>query len=177
MNSNRFPFVSEKVLRSNLNVCFKHVTHLLGLSRTEQEIDLASSLRKTIIIHTASIIEALLLWKLKTIIKKKEVELSQEWKYFEIKEIHKIDEHSQVIAGKRKKETKNIDKLDFIRIVDLCLKHKVIDKELKRNLTKVRKLRNKLHLGGLGDVEKVYNQKDLEFVFSTAKKVKDKVGK
>lgn len=130
-------------------------------------------MRKTIVIHTASIIEALLLWKLKQKIKNDEIELNDEWKYFDIKILCPSNEIGhEIIAGKRKKETKQVDRLDFIRIIDLCLKHKIIRKQFSKDVHDVRKLRNRLHIGGLKKMEKKYTHNDLNSVFGIAKKTK-----
>ncbi|HSW88425.1 MAG TPA: hypothetical protein VLG12_04645 [Candidatus Saccharimonadales bacterium] len=174
-----FPFVADEILRSNLDQAFDHVVDLLGLSLSEQYYNkplLVSSLRKTIIIHTASIIEALLLWKLKKYCKENKVALGGEWKYYDVKILHKIDISHEVIAGLRKFEEKIIDKLDFLRIIGYCYKYELIGSEkLKKEIDIVRELRNKLHLGGLSSLEKEYIEKDLEHCFLVMEKVKDLV--
>ncbi len=64
-----FSFIDNKILQKNLDMTFDHVLELF-LVLDKQEDDLVkSSFRKTIIVHMASIIEALLLWKLKKEIK------------------------------------------------------------------------------------------------------------
>lgn len=175
-----FLFIKENSLRTNLDITLDHISHLLGLAESklyQHKTLLVSSLRKTIIIHTASIIEALLLWELKQQVSAKKIELSDEWKYQDIKIIHKFNQSEQIVAGKRKKELKALDQLDFVRIIDLCYKHKVVEKRIFENLNKVRKLRNKLHLGNLRGVEKLYTPSDLKFVFQIAKKTKEIVRK
>lgn len=103
-------------------MAFDHIVDVLTVSEAkdyEHKEPLVSSLRKTIVIHTASIIEALLLWKLKQVINKKEVELSNEWKYINVKILHKISSSEEIIGAKRKKETRKIDRLDFNRIIKM----------------------------------------------------------
>lgn len=172
-----FSFVSDKILQSNLDLSFDHIVDLLALSESDQYKGknlLVSSLRKTIIIHTASIIEALLLWKFKQICKTDKVELDNEWRYLNIKVIHLISNSEEVIAGIRRKEQKNLDRLDFLRVTDLCQKYKIIkSKKLREDIDKVRELRNRMHIGGLPELEKEYHKNDLEFCFKIAKKVKD----
>lgn len=175
-----FPFVSDEVLKNNLDIAFDHIVDLLTLSESEDykyKEPLVSSLRKTIVIHTASIIEALLLWKLKQKIKEHDVELSDEWKYFNVKIIHKINATDEIVGAQRKKEKKRIDQLDFVRIIDLNVKHEVITKIFAKKLHTVRKLRNRLHIGGLLEMEKKYKKSDLEFVFNVASDVKKIVSK
>ena len=175
-----FSFITDLILRANLDRTFDHILDLLTLSESDPYKDkkiLASSLRKTIVIHTASIIEALLLWKLKQELKNKRVELGDEWKYFNIKVIHKFSESEEIIAGARKKEVKKINQLDLIRITDLCKKYKIINNKLAKRVHQLRELRNRLHIGGLTAMEKEYTKKDLNFVFDVAKAVKRVVSK
>jgi undecaprenyl pyrophosphate phosphatase UppP len=67
MSSSRFDFVSDGVTRVHLERAFVLVIALVTVSETPQYSDeIKSSFRKTAIIHTASIIEALLLLILKS---------------------------------------------------------------------------------------------------------------
>lgn len=178
---NNFPFVSDIILRSNLDTTFDHIVDLLALSESRQYEDkplLVSSLRKTIIIHNASVIEALLLWKLKKHCKTNKIQLPNEWKYYDITILHEINDSKQVISGFRKLEEKALDRLDFLRITDYCYSQKLISTtEIKDDIDKVRELRNRLHIGGLSTTEKEYTKENLEFCFSIAKKIKDLTSK
>ncbi len=178
---NYFPFILNSVLQSNLNLAQDHIIDLTALSESNEYKNrrlFVSSLRKTIIILTASTIEALLLWKLKEIHKINSIELVDEWKYLNIKTIYTISLSEEVITGIRKKEKKDMEKLDFIRIIDLSVKHKIIrSSKLKLNVNAVRKLRNRLHIGGLAEIEKEYKPEDLEFCFKIAKKVREIVSR
>lgn len=171
-----FPFIQDQVLQFNLDLAFVHIVDLLTLSESESYKDkntLVSSLRKTIIIHTASVIEALLLWKLKQICNTTKIELADEWKYFDIRLIYKINESQEVIAGFRRKEQRDIDRIEFIRVTELCQKYNILrSKKLKINIDTVRELRNRMHIGGLLEIEKEYKKNDLEFCFDVAKRVK-----
>jgi|SRR3989344_3031271 len=174
-----FSFVTDPTLRSNLDRSFAHIIDLLALSESETYKGkglLVSSLRKTIIIHTASIIEALLFWKLKEEYNVKKIELIDEWKYIDMRIIHQISSSEEVIAGKRKKEVKDMNKLDFLRVTDLCYKYKILKPQsLRSEVDRVRELRNRLHIGGLVSVEKEYTKEDLEFCFNVARKIKNLV--
>ncbi len=170
-----FPFIQNSVLKSNLDLVFEHIIDLLALSESETyegKKTLVSSLRKTIIIHTASIIEALLLWKLKQACDKNIVALDDEWRYINICVLWKVNHSREVIAGTRQKVKKSVDKLDFLHLTRQCLKCKIINDLEFKDIDKVRILRNKMHLGGLAELEKEYTRKDLEFCFKVAKKVK-----
>jgi hypothetical protein len=174
-----FAFVSDDVLRTNLDVAFNHIVDLLALTESEtykSEKVLVSSLRKTIIIHTAAIIEALLLWRLKKEYKIKKTVLVDDWKYFDLHTLFQISPTEEVIAGKRKKETKDFDRLDLFKITDLCVHHQIIANDILREMIdKVRELRNRQHIGGLVEIEKEYTKQDLKFCFDVASKVKNLV--
>ena len=170
-----FPEIKDDVLRKNLDIVFYYVLMLITLSESkEYDAIIKSSFRKSVVIYTSSIIEAMILYLLKQKIKDKKVVPSDEWKYFNIVSIYKISDNplTEAISGIRKNEVKNINKMDFFRMNDLCLKHKIIGEKLFDDLTKARKLRNRLHIGGLEEVERNFHSKDLEFIFKVAEKVK-----
>ncbi len=176
-----FPFIQNAILQKNLDIAEQHIIDLTLLSESTQykrRSLLLSSLRKTIIILTASTIEALLLWKLKQVCQSKNIEMDDEWKYFDLTILHRINSSEEVIAGKRKKEKKEVDRLDFVRIIDLSVKHHIIRSvKQESDLDRVRGLRNRLHIGSLTNIETGYKKTDLEFCFKVSRKVKDFVSK
>ncbi len=172
-----FVFIQDEVLRENINHAFDHIQDLLALSESKTYKErslLVSSLRKTIIIHIASIIEAILLWKLEQVCESEKIELVNDWRYLDINIIYTINDSDEIIAGRRKKDKRKISKLDFSKIADLCYKHKIISTTgLFKRIKKVREIRNRQHLGGLKELEKIYTRRDLEYCFSTLEKTKD----
>ncbi|MBU4480434.1 hypothetical protein KKG48_03270 [Patescibacteria group bacterium] len=173
MTKSHFSFIDDVALRTNLDVVFDHIVELTTISDQYKSV-LRSSFKKTIIIYTASIIEALLLWLLKKEIKNSEIELKDVWKYNDIKVIYKLTDGSscEVVAGIRKKEVKKLNNLDFFAVSRFCLDHNIITRNTFDNVDKVRKLRNKLHIGGLANIDRKYTDKDLKFVFGVAKDIK-----
>ena len=170
-----FGFINGPSLRKNLNQVYGDITGLQASLLVEKKEDMKICLRKTIIIYIASIIEALLVWKLRESIKDDVVVLNDEWKYANIVTIH-IDGAIEVIAGKRKKERKKIDSLDFNGVINVCNNYKIItNKNLIEELHTIRKLRNRLHIGGLQEVQKEYSEKDLNFALETMEKTIDTV--
>lgn len=173
-----FPFISNNIiLQRNLDMVFDHIIDLLVLSDSEaykgrDKKILRSSFRKTVIIYTASIIEALLLWKLKLEVKENKIELRDYWKYVDIKTLFEINKFEEIIGSRRIKKVKDINRLRFFRIIDYCLKYNIISRELSEELHEIRDLRNRVHIGNLSELEKQYSQKDLNFVFSVTRKVK-----
>ena len=178
-NSN-FPFVDDLVLRKNLDLVFDYIVELISVSESNRyENTIISSFRKTIIVYTATIIEALLLWKLKEKVKGNVIELKEDWRYKDIKKIHTLEKNplEEIIWCKRIKEIekKKISKLNLIETNRLCKKYKIITENDFKNVEKVRDLRNRLHIGGLKKLEKSYTKNDLEFVFGVAKRTKELV--
>jgi len=117
-----------------------------------------------------------LLWKLKKEVKDKKIELVEDWKY-QVENLYEVSGLRQIIAGERILEKRNLDRLDFYKITILCFKHKIIEDEIVADLDKMRTLRNNLHIGSMKNLDKQYSDKDLEFAFSVAAKVKKIVSK
>ena len=79
MKTIEFSFIKEEVLRENIENVYNDVLELLPMiTYTKPQIE--NCLRKAIIIHTASIIEALLFWKIKKELGTEKVVLSNEIK-------------------------------------------------------------------------------------------------
>lgn len=169
-----FSFIDEPILRENLDISFNHLVELLSVSESDEYDDVSkSSFRKTIIIYTASIIEALLMWILKN--KKSSEELDKKYPDIKItKSIYKINEAEEIILVKHvvKIEKCKFEKLNLDQIKGLCTDHGLITHAMSQNVNKVRQLRNRLHISTLSRVEKDYSKDDLEFVFSVAAEVK-----
>lgn len=182
MKKSNFSFVNDLILRKNLDIIFDYIVELIPVSESNKYEDtIISSFRKTIIVYTATIIEALLLWKLKEKVKGNNVELKEDWRYKDVRKIHTLEKDplEEIVWCKRIKETekKKISKLNLVETNRLCKKYKIITENDFKNVEKVRKLRNKLHISGLKRLEKGYTKKDLEFVFGVAKRIKELVSK
>ena len=163
-------YVDDSLLRERIESVRDDISDLGVLLEIQGKERTKSCLRKTMIIYAASIIEALLLWRLKKEVRSDNVTLSDEWKYLDIKKFYKTDEF-ELIAGKRRREVRKIDDLDFNRIIDLYGKCRVTRNiKLTKDLHAVRKLRNELHIGGIAIIRKVYTQNNLKFVFDTLEK-------
>lgn len=168
-----FDFISNKSLKDNLDVAFDHILTLIPLSgSTSYSLLEKSSFRKTIIIYTASIIEALLYNQIcekcddKALIKK-------EWELDNVKDLYVVDNTHKIVAGDYVQKSKRLrpDKMNLGIINKLLFEVKIINKNLYDKIDQVRLLRNDQHFG-THKVIKEYSKKDLEFVFSVAKEVK-----
>ena len=61
----RINFIDDLLLRDRIENVLDDILNLEGLIDEQEKSDMQSCLRKTVIIYTASVIEALLAWKLK----------------------------------------------------------------------------------------------------------------
>lgn len=172
MNDSRFGFIEDGITRVHLDRAFQLIIELVTLSEAKEYTDeLKSSFRKTAIIYTASIIEALLLSILKGA--KTEAECDESKETVE-QTLYKISDKEQISIVKNKRIKVSFLKLSLDQINKLCKKFKLISNELSAKVDVVRDLRNRQHLGSLSEIEATYTKKDLEFVFSVAKEVADR---
>ncbi|HBV01120.1 MAG TPA: hypothetical protein DEF00_01845 [Candidatus Taylorbacteria bacterium] len=170
-----FAFVTDTVLQRNLDITFEHLIELLSLSESGRYTEtLKSSFRKTVIVYTASIVEALLLWTLKQ--KTSEEALAKRQTIFKVsKVIYEINATERIVLGKDevKVEKCRFEKLNLDQVNDLCKEHGIISDSMFKDVDRVRVLRNRLHISTLPKVEEDYSKSDLEFVFSVARTVKN----
>lgn len=168
-----FGFIKNKSLKDNLDVAFDHILTLIPLSTSNSYSSLEkSSFRKTIIIYTASIVEAIL-FNLVCEKCKKEDLTSSMWELNNFRVIYKINDKHKIVAGDYvlKSNVLKLDKINLGIINKLLYDKKLIDKSLYDKVDQVRLLRNEQHFG-THQIVKEYTPKDLEFVFSIAKDVK-----
>ncbi len=163
-------FISNEILKTNIALTMQYIIELNEISK--KEINIKSFIYKTIIIYSASIIEAVLHYYLQNNIKKEILE--KEWTYSDIRILHEIKKNEQIIAGRRfKKKIKIKKNIDFKKINEISLKFNIIDKIFFDKFEKVRKLRNRIHLSGLNNIDYNYNKKTLSFVFDSVREALD----
>ena len=164
-----FSFIGNTTLRRNVEHVLRDVSELMSVLWLQKKDRIKNCLRKTIIIYVASIVEALLLWKIESEVGSGEVVLPNEWKQYDVRVLF-ANEDFELISARRSREIKDVNKLDFNRMVVLCEQKKLINKSLLKDLDKVRKMRNKLHIGGVEGVTKVYTRANIEFVLEVLEK-------
>ena len=171
----RINFVDDFLLRDRIENVLDDILNLEGLIGEQEKPDMQSCLRKTIIIYIASIIEALLVWKLKKKIKTEEISPNEEARYLKPQKIIEAGNLDLFIV-KREKEVKKLTELDFNRMIDVCASRNVIqDEVLIKKLHKVRKMRNELHIGGVRMIRKRYTADNLNYVFTVLEETIKKV--
>jgi len=175
MTNSNFIFVKDKILRKNLDITFNHIVNLIPLTEAENYDEEAKSLfRKTAIIHTASIVEALLFYYLNSIFSDKEVdEYYAQWELKNKKVLYHVSGNHEIVAGDYKKVTKKgrKEKLNLAQIAGFLKDKSKISEKLFEEIDEIRILRNKQHLNTQTEV-KEYSKADLETAFSIARNVK-----
>ena len=167
-----FNYVGNSTLRNNLDIAFDHILTLIPFSESNDYGQLEkSSFRKTIIIYTASIIEALLFNRVNEKCTKDDW-TSYKWELENIRELYKVDDQHKIIGGDYilKPSVLKLDKINLAIINKTLHDKKLVDDDLFERIDKVRLLRNDQHFG-THRVIKEYVKTDLEFVFSVAKEV------
>lgn len=173
MPESNFPFIKKVVLRQNLDTAFDHILTLLPFTESSTYNDVAkSSFRKTIIIYTASIIEALLFHVVDTELTEEDLSVST-WNLVNKKTLHEVGGDHHVVAGDFKIKITKLkkDKLNLGGICDLLKEKKIVVEPLLGRVDAVRKLRNSQHIGPDKTVRS-FSKKDLENAFSVASDVK-----
>ena len=173
MNTSRFAFVEDSVTRTHLDRAFELIVELVTLSEARSYTnELKSSFRKTIIIYTASIIEAELLLALRS--------ATNETDCGECREVigetlYEISDMKRIVLVEMKFSPIKFSKLNLDQINKLCKSKNLINAELSKRIDVVRDLRNRQHLGSLSEIEVMYTKQDLELIFSVAKETINRV--
>lgn len=173
----RFKFIKNKTLRTNLSITFQYVIFLITL---EEEITLQGpvsySIFKNILLNTASIIEGSLHYLLDSLIRQKVVDaekiMGSELIYSNKKILYKA-ENGVDICGihSTKKPIKLKLNTNFIDINRACKRAKLLTDGLFKEVEELRDKRNKIHLAGLTEIDDYYDKKDIQKSFETASKV------
>ena len=132
-----FSFIRGAVLQKNIESVYGDTLKLMAMIMyTESQVE--HCLRKTIIIYTASVIEALLLWKIREYLGAEKVILHNEWRYRDPRLIHTADDY-EIIWAKRNREERDVEKLDFNRMITLCKNKRILKENVLEKLDEVRK--------------------------------------
>lgn len=173
MEVSNFPFIADVVLRRNLDEAFEHILVLLPFLESKTYDEAAkSSFRKTLIIYTASIVEALLYHLIDTKLVDADLQV-RTWELSNKHVLYKVNDGHEVIAGDWKvvvEQTKK-EKLN-LGLMNMLLREKGITPEsLFGKVDWLRELRNSQHMGPHRTV-RTFTKTDLEKAFSVAGDVK-----
>lgn len=167
----RFKFIENKILRTNLSISFQYIIFLVTLQGP-----VSYSIFKNIVLNTASIIEESLHYLLDTLIKQKQIDsekiMSKENIYSNKKVLYTTDDGMEICGVHfKKKSTKLKTNTNFIEINRACKRAKILNDKLFEEVEELRDRRNKIHLAGLSNVDDFYEKKDIQKAFDTASKI------
>ncbi len=176
MANSNFPFVKNRVLRTNLDESFDHLVTLLPFTESTTYNEAAkSSFRKTIIIHTAAIVEALLFHVLDKEFTDRDVaNYYAKWVLQNKVELYKVSSSHVIVSGDYKKIDGKSEKkkLNLGQVSAFLKDQKLLDSKLYKMVDSLRSLRNEQHIGAQTRVKK-YSKNDMEKAFLVASAVKD----
>jgi len=168
--------LKKEILRKNLDEAFDHILILLPFTESTSYNEPAnSSFCKTIIIYTASIVEALLFHLLDNNFSEKDIaEFYSKWELIDRKVLFKVNLEHEIVAGDYKKilGKSRKDKMNLSQITNFLEIHKIITHKLSTRIDQIRIIRNEQHIGSSQKVN-TYSKSDLEDAFSIAREVKD----
>lgn len=171
---NRFLFIDNEVLRTNLAIALKYITFLTSI---EAELKLPGTMvytiYKDIIIYTSSIVESCLNYTLNKLISHRKIKtncLPFEWKDDKCVELYSISKSKKNYGVIRHKKVENINnKTQFKILNDIALKAKVINKTVFEDLELLRTKRNHIHLTSLDAPDVFYDKDDVNQSFKITK--------
>jgi hypothetical protein len=173
MSGSNVPFIENEVLRRNLDDAFSHIVTLIPFAQSATYDATAKSyFRKTIIIYTASIIEALLFHLVDTKLSADDL-ASRSWEIENKVVLYKVADDHEIIGGDYKLKTSGIkkDKMNLAGICKLLKDHKILTQSLADKINVIRELRNSQHIGP-HTIVKSFSKAELENAFSDASDVK-----
>lgn len=183
-----FTHIEDPLLRENAQHVWSDITELIWLlldTKKFESIRLENCLRKTIIIYTASILEALLRLNIQRHLGPGKVSLNYEWGKREmlcpkenkedeqrmVFEKEKGEEEHRIVLVKETRERKGTEQMNFNGMILLCRENNLLNSSLLDDLDTIRNIRNGLHIGGLAAVIKTYSQEDMDFALDTVRKM------
>ncbi|MCK5466202.1 hypothetical protein KAI56_01740 [Candidatus Parcubacteria bacterium] len=181
LKKENFDFIKNDILKENIAINMQYVFFLYSLER-EYELPGATtySVFKTIILYTASIVESLLNYKLKELIKEGKIESSKimtvEDKYIHIADLHIVSPKERICGVKKIKKYKQLtDGTTFKDLNKVAKNCDLFNERLFKKSEKLREMRNKIHLVALTEIDNKYSQSDIDNVFEIAKDIIDRI--
>lgn len=174
---NRFKFIKNTDLRTNLSISFQYVIFLITI---EEELTLQGpvsySIFKNMVLNTAAIVEGTLHHLLNQLIKEKRIDpetiLTKEEKYSNKKILYTTEDGTEICGIHIKKSPVKLRyNTNFQEINRACKRAKLISDELFNEVEDLREKRNKIHLAGLKREDDLFGKKDIQSAFKTATKV------
>jgi len=179
----RFFFIKNSTLRSNVAIAFRYIIFQLELlHETRIASAIKYSIYKDIILYTATIVESCMHYLIKThtdggIIDYKNI-MGWEWKNETKKELYKISRDRKVCGVVIHKSYKKLSHNTLFDELNKCAKRAdLITPIMFNRLDELRIKRNKIHLAGLQEIDDYYQDKDIQECFNIAKEVIEHIEK
>lgn len=179
-----FSFVTNKVLRRNASNTFSTIIFLHTLAEDESLPQfLKIQLYKIIIIQTIQILESLIVWKLLELeengrIKQEDYQpKTKKYSYRFIKEIIQLDTMDKPLVAAYRSVEDTVLKKDIIfgQANNIARRIGLFEDIHFRKAEKLREKRNKIHLGGLDEIDDQYTEKQVDRIFREVSLLKDRI--
>ncbi len=177
----RFASITNQTLRGNIAIAFRYIIFLISLeSEYELPAAISYSLFKDVILYTCSIVESCTHYCLKECIDTGHIRSSDimpnEWKDDSCVELYKISENQSVFGGvKHKKPEKFTSKTQLHILNGAALKSGLFTRDLYERADKLRTQRNNIHLVALEKIDDLYEKKDIQEAFESAKLIINRI--
>ncbi len=174
---NRFHFIRNADLRTNLSISFQYVIFLITI---EEELTLQGpvsySIFKNMVLNTAAIVEGSLHYLLDELIRENQVDpnkiFSREEKYTNKKVLFKTEKGVEICGiHVTKKPARLRPNTNFQEINRASRRAKLLSQKLFEDVEELREKRNKIHLAGLKKEDDFFDKKDIQKAFNTASSV------
>ncbi len=181
LKNNRFAFVKNEILRENIAIKMQYIVFLVSL---EEEYELPGAVTystfKTIIIFTASIIEALVNYKLHELIEEGEVNektiMGKDEKLSIVKKFQKVSATEEICGIKKTTKPKKLsERIDFQELNRAAKRSGLYTEAIFTKAEKIRETRNRLHPYALKEVDDKYSKDEINDIFSMASVIIDRV--
>lgn len=173
LEKNRFNFISDANLKSNISIAAQYIAFLYDLSNS---YDVPGSVRysiyKTIVIYAASITEALFFYALKDVLS---VRPSKNKEYKKIKAIYTLDNGEELFLCSKKITDRAWNDVGFSALNQYAKSKNIIDSDLHDKCEILRKQRNKIHIGDLSAGDDFFEIEEIKEIFETLGTVIHKV--
>lgn len=178
--SKGFEFIEDLVLRENIAIVLQYLIFLIDIEKNHTLPGAVNYLiYKDMIIHTASITEALLCYGLTKGVEKNMTTLEilgiTQDKYKNFKQIYKTSIGEEIGAIIKIKEYITPDEMQFNDLIPAALHANLVDEPLSKELIIIRKQRNRVHLSSFSKVDNGYKMSEVEQMFKTVNKLKNQI--
>mgnify|MGYP001598647337 FL=1 len=174
----RFSFISNEILRTNLAIAFQYIIFLIAIL-DELEVEgttIASSVHKDMIVHSGTIIESCLHHCVRRYIDSGTLEsediMPSDWDVKDSKDLYVISETEKVCGVTMHKKTEHFkDNTNFIVVNRAAQKAGILDATLFDKAEKAREMRNKIHLAGQSGIDGAYTKAESKKMFDLANEI------